>query len=196
MTQIRWDRSDETDRHTDSRGSTLQEAEANYIWTPPISPCLQGAVRYNIQVSHSSAKYRAKNQRCRHSTSPSFCIYLQPTDRLTCVLPYAPIWKRDVCSGLWAYIPACMCYVCVLRTPCATHKILKGEDGDVRVLGLAGDMSWSSAGLWAVIMVVWPTHSLLPCSPPPPLSSLFSHWENDLQAWNDFSSWLREGSIL
>ena len=39
----------QTDRHTDSRGSTLQKAEANYIWTPPPPiPCLQGAVRYNI----------------------------------------------------------------------------------------------------------------------------------------------------
>lgn len=70
-----------------------------------------------------------------------------------------------------------------------THEILKGEDGDVRVMGLAGDVSWSSAGLWAVVMAVWPTHSLLPCSSPPPPSPfpLFSHCANDLHAWDHSS---------
>lgn len=81
-----------------------------------------------------------------------------------------------VCSGLCACIPACVVcarvHLCALWTPSAPHEILKGEDGDVRVLGLAGDVSWSSAGLWAVVMVVWPTHSLLPCSPPPPLFTI------------------------
>lgn len=99
------------------------------------------------------------------------------------------------------FLHACVSCVCVsmcvesLWTPSAPHEILKGEDGDVRVLRLAGDVSWSSAGLWAVVMVVWPTHSLLPCPPPAP-PPLFSHRANDLHAWDDFSSWLREGSIL
>lgn len=79
--------------------------------------------------------------------------------------------------------------VCLLWTPIAPHEILKSEDGDAGALRLAGDVSWSSAGLWAVVMVVWPTHSLRPCSPPsPPPSPLFSHWADDLHAWDDFSS--------
>lgn len=30
---------------------------------------------------------------------------------------------------------------CVLWTPISPHEILKGEEGDVRALGLAGDVS-------------------------------------------------------
>lgn len=70
---------------------------------------------------------------------------------------------RSVCMHV------CTLCVCLwaMWTPSSPYEILKSEDGDVRVLQLTGDVSWSSAGLWTVVMVLWPTHSLLPCSLPP-----------------------------
>ena len=170
MTQIRWDR--QTDgqagRHSAESWSKL------HMDSPPPMPGLQGAVLYNIQVSHFSAKYSAKKKK-KHTALPTqhfsqflhvFTAYGQIYMCVIHIRLYG--YAVCVCSGRCAYIPACMRVLCAcaLRTPSAPHKILKGEDGDVRVLRLAGDVSWSSAELWAVIMVVWPTHSLLPCSPP------------------------------
>lgn len=95
-----------------------------------------------------------------------FCMFLQPLDSFTCVLLCGYVLCAcfracTLCARLWAS-----------QTPCTPHEILKSEDGDVCALRLARDVSWSSAGQCAVVMVVWPTHSLLPCSPPYPPTNI------------------------
>lgn len=187
-----------TGRRTVQQGGTLQKAGANYIWTPlhAWSPRQTSSriFRFGLSAKYSTIKVALL-------TKHLCFIYLQPMDRFWCVFKYEPtlINQYSTCLFVQGCMHSCMCScmccenvcVCVrvLWTPIAPHEILKGEDGDVRVLGLAGDVSWSSAGLWAVVMVVWPTHSLLPCSFPPPPSPfpLFSHCANDLHAWDHFS---------
>lgn len=55
---------------------------------------------------------------------------------------YTPVLIQDVCL-FSCHCEACLC-VCVRAPVCvrfAAHEILKGEDGDVGALGLAGDVS-------------------------------------------------------
>lgn len=106
-----------------------------------------------------------QNQHCRCSASLGFtCIYSLWTD-----LPYAPIWRHSLCLFRAGCRRSCM-HVCVcVYVHCEQPAIIwniKRWRWRCPWLGLAGDVSWSSARLWAMVMVVWPTHSLLPCSTP------------------------------
>lgn len=92
-----------------------------------------------------------------------FCMFIQPLDSFTCMFLHGH--SPCVCSHLF-----CTRVVSLRRTRCTLHEILRSEDGDVCVPGLAGDVSWSSVGQCTLVMVVWPTHSLLPCCPPPYLA--------------------------
>ena len=187
MTQIRWDR--QTDRQTDGRTARRGEEVGRHsaeswgkLHMDPPPPPTSCPVSKGLSSTIFRSPASLPNPEREKTTLPTLhffgftCIYSLWTD-LHVLFKYAPIWIHRVFvqDCVHAFLHACVLNVCVcvcvcaraLWTPSAPHEILKGEDGDVRAPGLAGDVSWSSAGLWAVVMVVWPTHSLLPCSTPP-----------------------------
>lgn len=106
----------QTDGRTARRGGTLQKAEANCMWTPPLSRSPRGCP---LQYSGLSllCQIQRKNTLMLTQHFSRFYMYLQPIDRFTCVLPYMPIWICRVCLFrsvcMHSYMHACACvYVC------------------------------------------------------------------------------------
>lgn len=201
MTQIRWDRQadgqwgEEAGRHSaESWGKLHTESPPAHAWSPR-------DLFYNIQVSGLSAKYRPIKTALL--TKHLFYMYLQPMDRFTCVFKYEPVlihqystclfvqgcvhaWCARVVK-LWVKIWVCVC-VSVMNTHCTTWNIKRWR--------------WRCpcAGIgWGCVMILSRAmscgngclaHPLITSmfNPPPPPSPLFSHWANDLHAWDDFPS--------
>lgn len=166
MTQIRWDRW--TDGQTEARSyeTCCRKLMATDPLPPPTTHTLSSTGSVSKEPFATVFRSLTSLPNKAHKTSAADAAPPMVLHVFTAIGTHLHACYFLDTHCVFVLVHASCVHVYVLQTPCTLHEILKREDGDVCVLRLAGDVPWSSAGLCTVVMVVWPTHSLLPCSPP------------------------------